>query len=389
MNAPASITITPVRVADLLAEGERMPVYVHVIDHPDARVLVDTGMTELHPAVADLDPRLRPLSKQDFDLAGFTYAIGLGLALAIGFVTHYVATLPLYIGLLGIVWTGTHVGWGRRRVVDLLVEVEAAFRGGSTHYPDEAIRWLRRMLNVRYQSAAALLAIVITWAYVWIAIRSTPLPWFPSRWSFTGPDLLARTVILFIYAIPVLVLAVSAVVFIAVFTLFVLDLRTLESTPVLPAALALLRPLAEFGLTLSIAWSVGASLFVIFFRPQPTIGTISLVAGLGLVAFLILFAPQFAIHRILVRTRAQLLDSASTKFTGCDVARNRKQADEELPVDHREAFVGDQRWQEMAKAVDWITSARTWPYGFSGLAPLLTPIILPIGVLVLRAVLGD
>ena len=43
MNAPASITITPVRVADLLAEGERMPVYVHVIDHPDARVLVDTG----------------------------------------------------------------------------------------------------------------------------------------------------------------------------------------------------------------------------------------------------------------------------------------------------------------------------------------------------------
>src|SRR5205809_4116536 len=48
MNAPAAITITPVRVADLLAEGEPMPVYVHVIDHPDARVLVDTGMTELH-----------------------------------------------------------------------------------------------------------------------------------------------------------------------------------------------------------------------------------------------------------------------------------------------------------------------------------------------------
>ena len=39
MNASASFTITPVRVADLLAEGERMPVYVHVIDHPDARVL--------------------------------------------------------------------------------------------------------------------------------------------------------------------------------------------------------------------------------------------------------------------------------------------------------------------------------------------------------------
>jgi N-acyl homoserine lactone hydrolase len=38
---------------------------VHVIDHPDTRV----RMTELHPEVADLDPRLLPLSKQTFDLA--------------------------------------------------------------------------------------------------------------------------------------------------------------------------------------------------------------------------------------------------------------------------------------------------------------------------------
>jgi hypothetical protein len=33
-------TIAPVLVAELLVEGERWPVYVHVIDHPDARVLV-------------------------------------------------------------------------------------------------------------------------------------------------------------------------------------------------------------------------------------------------------------------------------------------------------------------------------------------------------------
>ena len=75
MNAPASITISPVHVADLLAEGERMPIYVYVIDHPEARVLVDTGMTELHPTVADLDPRLRPLSKQDLDLAGIDIVV--------------------------------------------------------------------------------------------------------------------------------------------------------------------------------------------------------------------------------------------------------------------------------------------------------------------------
>jgi N-acyl homoserine lactone hydrolase len=75
MNAPASITVTPVFVADLHVEGERMPIYVHVIDHPDARVLVDTGMTELHPAMAGMDPRLRPLSEPDFDLAGIDIVV--------------------------------------------------------------------------------------------------------------------------------------------------------------------------------------------------------------------------------------------------------------------------------------------------------------------------
>src|SRR5262249_56166181 len=97
MTAPASIAITPVCVADLLAEGERMPVYVHVIDHPDARVLVDTGMTELHPAVADLDPRLRPLSKRDFDLAGIDIAVNTHLHSAHCGGNHPFAGGPLYV----------------------------------------------------------------------------------------------------------------------------------------------------------------------------------------------------------------------------------------------------------------------------------------------------
>ena len=75
MSTTPPITITPVFAADLLAEGERMPVYVHVIDHPDGRVLVDTGMTELHPAVADMEPRIRPLSEQDFDLSGIDFVV--------------------------------------------------------------------------------------------------------------------------------------------------------------------------------------------------------------------------------------------------------------------------------------------------------------------------
>src|SRR5919112_2363767 len=97
MNAPASITVTPLRVADLLAEGERMPVYVHVIDHPDGRVLVDTGITELPPAVADLDPRLWPLSKQDFDLAGVDIVVNTHLHFDHCGGNHLFAGKPFYV----------------------------------------------------------------------------------------------------------------------------------------------------------------------------------------------------------------------------------------------------------------------------------------------------
>src|SRR5215213_66322 len=97
MSAPASISVTPVHVADLLAEGELMPVYVHVIDHPGGRVLVDTGMTELHPAVADMDPRLHPWTEQDVDLAGIDMVVNTHLHFDHCGGNHLFAGKPIYV----------------------------------------------------------------------------------------------------------------------------------------------------------------------------------------------------------------------------------------------------------------------------------------------------
>ncbi len=97
MSAPAAITVTPIFVADLLAEDERMPVYVHVVDHPDARILVDTGLTALHPLVADMDPRLRPLNEQEFDLTGIDIVVNTHLHFDHCGGNHLFAGKPIYV----------------------------------------------------------------------------------------------------------------------------------------------------------------------------------------------------------------------------------------------------------------------------------------------------
>ena len=97
MKSAAAIPVTAVRVAELLAEGEPMPVYVHIIDHPEARVLVDTGMTELHPAVTDMDPRIFPLNEQDFDIRGVDIVVNTHLHFDHCGGNHLFADKPIYV----------------------------------------------------------------------------------------------------------------------------------------------------------------------------------------------------------------------------------------------------------------------------------------------------
>jgi len=70
---------------------------VHVIDHPDARVLVDIGMAELHPELADFDPRLIPLSDQAFDLAGIDVVVNTHLRFDHCGGNHLFAGRPIYV----------------------------------------------------------------------------------------------------------------------------------------------------------------------------------------------------------------------------------------------------------------------------------------------------
>ena len=91
------VTVSSVVVAQLLVEGERMPVCVHVIDHPQGRVLVDTGFTESHPAVADFEPILLPLDQQDFDLTAVDHVVNTHLHFDHCGGNHLFAGTPIHV----------------------------------------------------------------------------------------------------------------------------------------------------------------------------------------------------------------------------------------------------------------------------------------------------
>jgi N-acyl homoserine lactone hydrolase len=97
-RVPSPPTITPVLVAELLVEGERTPVYVHLIDHPDARVLVDTMQDRVH--VCHRRVQLRhagPLTTQDFDLAGIDIVVNTHLHFDHCGGNHLFAGRPIYV----------------------------------------------------------------------------------------------------------------------------------------------------------------------------------------------------------------------------------------------------------------------------------------------------
>lgn len=97
MTISGAVAVRPIRVGTLLAGDEELPICVHLIDHPDGRVLVDTGMTELHPAVADMAPQIDALDGQDLDLDSITAVVNTHLHFDHCGGNHLFSGRPVYV----------------------------------------------------------------------------------------------------------------------------------------------------------------------------------------------------------------------------------------------------------------------------------------------------
>lgn len=96
MSRPV-ITVRPVHVADLQPEDEVMPVYVHVVEHPEGRILVDTGLTQLHPLADDMFPRLRPEGYDEIDSATIDLVVNTHLHFDHCGGNHLFPGIPVYV----------------------------------------------------------------------------------------------------------------------------------------------------------------------------------------------------------------------------------------------------------------------------------------------------
>ncbi|WP_460446210.1 MBL fold metallo-hydrolase [Angustibacter aerolatus] len=75
-----------------------MPVCVHLLERDGVRVLVDTGLTQLHPAVADMDPRLVPWTGADgVDLATVDHVVNTHLHFDHCGGNHLFAGTPVHV----------------------------------------------------------------------------------------------------------------------------------------------------------------------------------------------------------------------------------------------------------------------------------------------------
>jgi N-acyl homoserine lactone hydrolase len=92
---PLSATIRPIHVGDLRGVG--MPIFVHLIEHPGGTILVDTGMTETHPAVADMDPQLHPLTEQHINLDRIDLIVNTHLHFDHCGGNHLFPSTPIYV----------------------------------------------------------------------------------------------------------------------------------------------------------------------------------------------------------------------------------------------------------------------------------------------------
>lgn len=167
----------------------------------------------------------------------------------------------------------------------------------------------------------------------------------------------------------------------AIYAVFVPSVTRLPLLPIVDVARAKLRPLTDFGVSAGLVWSVGVSLFVLFFRINfelySAIGVLILTT-IGLIA---IGWPQFVVHFALERLKNLLLSQVALKL-------------------HAQVLDGKQnQWGRLVNnlmnsydnlSIDFVqatANAHTWTYSPKDIASIGGTLVIPLISMILSQLL--
>ena len=250
------------------------------------------------------------------------YLLGFILAAMGGFTSLYVRGTPsIYAGIFALAWVTFWGAWGDERLQLNILAIQDAFLDPA-EFTQRYVIALRRVFNWREHCLWAVGLMLVAWSVVGLRTSGVwgSLALFPQGWS-SPPGLLAKNLVLDLYAVPILFLLVTMMLGAVRYLQLVGSLAGLRLVLPLEVARVRLRPLAYWGVYAGFGWSIGTATLIILFRTplfeqdgqlggRDLIAPVVVFAAMAIWAMLLLAWPQYKLHRALACEKRYFIEAS-------------------------------------------------------------------------------
>lgn len=245
------------------------------------------------------------------------FLLGLVIAWPFGFVTYYIVTPAIYLGLAGIALTIGTVHWGSVRAHADYEQLRPVFTADDATYYRMLDKWFMTLCARKAAAlsssvffivglAALILAYVTSGGVLQKFGVETLRPyligpvWYSYRFKHVG-----FSILLFFLVLISITLGTACWLLVSN-TIFLWKLRRLPVIPMPTIVRTRLRGMADLYVGISLAWSFGVALFGILFYRDYGIVTGTFLAILFIIGILTFILPQATCRSHIVRSHERL-----------------------------------------------------------------------------------
>lgn len=218
----------------------------------------------------------------------------------------YISSLPIYLGVFGIMWVSASMVWGTKKYVKVLNNARIYFNISDAEYLETTEKWLKPMVDDKRALFYSFIFIIFTYFVVFIVYHYNIsfLMLFPPEWYL--PPTFYKILILDIYATIIVFLMVTSG---RLLILNILLMNDLGKKPVYyyPNLTKKLKPLCDFNLIAAITWMVGNALVLKLIDNNWGLITFCFELLLAAIGISMFFLPQLSLHKTLKKSRENMI----------------------------------------------------------------------------------